>query len=278
LRPSQSELLRRYGVRLDKRLGQHFLVDARVPTRIADLVAELEPDRVVEMASGAGALTFALLERGWPITALEIDARMIALLEEETDGRPVRIEACDLANANFEDFVGEGRTVFAGNLPYQVTSPILFGLLPALRLPSVVGAVVMVQAEVGRRMAAPPGSRTYGVLSVLLQAQLHVRRAFTVKPGAFLPPPEIDSEVLVLTPRPDPVELGVRGTRLVKDLFAERRKQIGGLLRRGRDLDEAALGEMQADLDLDPRQRAETLAAEDFFRLDRWLASRGQRA
>ena len=268
-RPSQAALLRRHGIRLDKALGQHFLTDARVVGRTVDAVADLAPDRVVEMASGAGALTFALLDRGWPVTALELDPRMIELLRAETAGRALEIRPTDLARADFRALLDEldGRVVFAGNLPYQVTSPILFGLLPALRDPRAAGAVVMVQAEVAQRMAAAPGGRTYGVLSVLLQAAVAVERVVRVRPGCFLPPPEVESAVVCLVRREDAVDLQDDGRALVKELFAQRRKQIGGLLRRGRELDEATVDRVLAAAGLEGAQRAETLAVDDFVRL-----------
>lgn len=274
-RPRQADLLRQHGIHLDKRLGQHFLADPGVPDRIARAVAALHPDRVVELACGAGALSFALLEHGWQVHALELDERMIELMRVETDvpryGGRFTVERADLATTDFTRLIGNGRVVFAGNLPYQITSPVLFGLLPALRSTEVAGAVVMVQAEVAQRMAAPPGGRTYGVLSVLLGAQLRMRRLFQVKPGCFLPPPEVDSAVVELTRRDDPVDLGPRGTALVKRLFQERRKQIGGLLRRVCDLPETAVDDILSGLGLDRAGRPEGLAPEDFARLARAL-------
>lgn len=268
-RPSQAELLKRHGLRLDKSLGQHFLVDARIVERTVDAVVALDPERVVEMASGAGALTFALLARDLPVTALELDPRMIELLRQETAGMALEIRPTDLARCDFEAVLQsvEGRIVFVGNLPYQVTSPILFGLLPALRDPRVGGAVVMVQAEVAQRMAAAPGSRIYGILSVLLQAELRIDRVVRVRAGSFLPPPEVESAVVRLVRRDDAVDLGDDGRALVKELFGQRRKQIGGLLKRRDDLDEVSTMRVLATADLHPTQRAETLAVADFVRL-----------
>lgn len=270
-RVGQGELLRRHGLRLEKKLGQHFLVDPRVRERIVDAVATLEPERVVEMAAGAGSLTFAMAERGWPVRALEIDARMIELLEAERGERPIEVEACDLAQADFASYVDERRSVFVGNLPYKITSPILFGLLPALEHASVAGAVVMVQSEVARRMVAPPGHRDGGVLSILMQARLRLRRLFVVRPGSFLPPPVVDSAVVEMRRRTDPLELGETGTKLVKVLFGERRKQIGGMLRRHYGLDRRAVESMTAATGIDARARAENLSIEDFVALDDWL-------
>lgn len=273
-RPRQGELLRKWGLRLDKRLGQHFLADPSVPERIADCVARFEPERVVELASGAGALSFALLERGWPVHALELDPRMIELMTEEAAGRAFTIEECDLAAEDLRRHVDGRRIVFAGNLPYQVTSSILFSLLEAMEDPSVAGAVVMVQNEVAQRMVAGPGSRTYGILSVLLQARVDLRREFVVRPGAFVPPPEVDSAVVSLTPGKDPLELGDDGTALVKDLFRERRKQIGGLLRRHRGLSVGQVSSLEAELSIPATSRPESLSVSDFLRIAQWLRGR----
>lgn len=268
-RPSQAELLRRHGLRLDKGLGQHFLVDARIVDRTVDAVAALEPDHVVEMASGAGALTFALLERGLAVTALEIDERMIELLRSEAADAPLEVRRTDLAACDFAAIVAgiEGRIVFVGNLPYQVTSPILFGLMPALRDPRVAGAVLMVQAEVAQRMAADPGNRIYGRLSVLLQAELEIQRVVRVRAGSFLPPPDVESAVVRLLRRENAVDLQDDGRALVKELFGQRRKQIGGLLRRGHDLDDVTTARVLNAAGLEASQRAETLAVDDFRRL-----------
>jgi 16S rRNA (adenine1518-N6/adenine1519-N6)-dimethyltransferase len=276
-RPGQADLLRKWGIRLDKKLGQHFLADRSVPKRIADVIARMEPEWVVELASGAGALSFALLQRGWPVHALELDPRMIELMRDEAATLDFTVESCDLAQEDFTRHLDGRRVVFAGNLPYQITSPILFNLLPALRDDSAAGAVVMVQNEVAQRMVAATGGRTYGVLSVLLQAQLDLRREFVVRPGSFVPPPEVDSAVVSLRRREDPVELGADGIALVKDLFRERRKQLGGLLRRHRGLSVAEVASLEAELSLAAELRPERLAVADFHRIAAWLRARETR-
>jgi len=276
-RPRQADLLRKWSIKLDKRLGQHFLADPRVPDRIAGCVARYDPERVIELACGAGALSFALLEQGWPVHALEIDQRMIDLMREETAGRPFTVEAVDLAREDFKRHADGRRIVFAGNLPYQISSPILFGLLEVLAEPGVAAAVVMIQHEVAQRVVAAPGSKVYGILSVLLQARLELRREFVVRPGSFVPPPEVDSAVVTLTAREDPVLLGEDGTALVRDLFSERRKQIGGLLRRHRGLSLAQIPEMESATGLNAQARPETLSVDDFSRLAGWIRKLGDR-
>ena len=132
----------------------------------------------------------------------------------------------------------------------------------------------MVQNEVAQRMVAGPGGRTYGILSVLLQAQVELKREFVVKPGAFVPPPEVDSAVVSLTPRTEPVDLGEDGTALVKDLFRERRKQLGGLLRRHRGLSMEQVVQLETELEISASSRPESLSVSDFFRITTWLRGR----
>lgn len=270
LRPSQAELLRRHGLRLNKALGQHFLVDQRVLDRIETAVCEDAPDRVVELGAGAGALTFRLVDAGLSVRALEIDPRMVGLLEAEGGGSSLEVVECDLARTDFRPHV-QGRTLFVGNLPYQVTSPVLFGLMPALREPGALGAILMMQREVAQRLVASPGTKDYGILSVLAQAEWTVERLLVVRPGSFLPPPAVDSAVVRARPRPDRVELGARGTQLVKTLFQQRRKQIGGLLRRAYDVPVERLDRLDSDVGVSPRARAEELSLADFVRLGDWL-------
>jgi 16S rRNA (adenine1518-N6/adenine1519-N6)-dimethyltransferase len=274
-RSGQAELLRKYGLRLSKRMGQHFLVDTRVLARIVDQVQMLEVQRVVELGAGAGALSAELLDAGLTVEALELDARMVDLLRAEYTGEGLQVHRADIAKEDLDGHVGELPMAFVGNLPYQVTSSVLFGLLPAFQRTNCRGAVLMMQAEVAERLCASPGGGEYGVLSVLMGARCAMKRAFTVKPGCFLPPPKVHSAVVVLRPRTDPVELGESGRALVKRLFRERRKQVGGLLRRHYELDEIGLERMAIETGIEPRRRPEELALEDFQTLDRWLVGRG---
>ncbi len=269
--PTQAELLRKWGLRLDRRRGQHFLVDRRVVARIVDLLGGMAISTVVELGAGAGALTGALLDADLTVLALELDRRMIELLRSEYPREELSVHRADIAQVDLAGYVGEKPMAFAGNLPYQVTSPVLFGLLGALGRPACRGAVLMMQADVAERLCAVPGSRQWGVLGVLISARCVARRRLTVKPGSFLPPPKVQSAVVELRPREDPVELGEGGTRLVKTLFSERRKQVGGLLRRRYSIPDARLAQMEAECGIDPRLRPEQLAVEDFLRLERWL-------
>jgi len=247
-------------------------VDQRILARIVDLVREMEVSTVVELGAGAGALTGPLLAAGLRVEALELDRRMADLLAQEYAGEALTVRRCDIAQEDLSELVGEEPMAFVGNLPYQVTSPVLFGLLEAAARPAFRGAVLMVQADVAQRLCSRPGSREWGILGVLMSARFHCRRRLTVRPGSFLPPPKVQSAVVELRPREDPVELGQRGTELVKELFSQRRKQIGGVLRRRRGVDDARLERLQQECGIDPRRRPEELSLQDFLRLDAWLS------
>ena len=255
-----------------KRLGQHFLTDRRVLARIADALELTAADTVVEIGPGRGALTDLLAERAGRVVAVEIDKALAALLRERYAGRPqVEIVEQDVLASDLATLAGAERFVVAGNVPYYITTPILFH---ALRRPRAERAIFLVQLEVAERMAAPPGSKTYGALSVNLQAVATAELLFRVPAGAFSPPPKVESAVVRITPRADPVvpsdaEEKFRG--FVQAAFALRRKQMRRVVRTiasiGAEEAEAAL----AAAGVDPDARPETLAPADFARLMRAL-------
>ena len=257
-----------------KRLGQHFLTDPRLLARIADALAIGPTDTVVEIGPGCGALTAALLERAGHVVAIELDRDLIPVLREQWGGesRFTLVEGDVLAQdlgalaraAGADDATG---FLLAGNVPYNITTPILFH---ALRRPRARRAVYLVQREVADRAAAAPGSEAYGALSVNLQALAQVRSLFRVPAGAFTPPPQVESAVLAVVPRPDPViaeseEAPYRA--LVQAAFGLRRKQLRRVVRTVWSLDAAAADTILARAGLDPERRPETLSPEEFAAL-----------
>lgn len=245
-----------------KRLGQHFLHDERVLRRIAEAIAPLPGETIVEIGPGRGALTDILAEGENAITAIEIDKALSEKLRVRYAKNPrVKIVEADVLKTDVAELAG-GPFVVAGNVPYYITTPIIFHVL---RAPYPRHAVFLVQLEVAQRIVAPPGSRTYGALSVNVQAVANAEIVFEVPRGAFSPPPKVTSAVVKITPRPDPIvspEDAVRFRGFVQALFGMRRKQIANALRSVSELNTQQVAEVLASLGIDPQTRSETLSPE----------------
>ena len=186
-----------------RKLGQHFLIRKSVLERIAAAVCGPEEPLAVEIGPGRGALTGPLLERACRVVAIELDPDLAAHLRQRFGSRLELVEA-DVLDL---DLARWGPAVFAGNLPYYISSPIFARIIAARS--AVRRAVFLVQKEVAQRVAASPGSRDYGYLSVTIQLFFRPDLLFDVKPGAFSPPPKVDSAVVRLTPHRGPAELGI---------------------------------------------------------------------
>ena len=255
-----------------KRLGQHFLSDPRILSRIADALELTGTETVVEIGPGRGALTDVLAARAGRVVAVELDGALAALLRQRYAGNDrVRVVEADVLDVSLGDVAGAPEYVLAGNVPYYITTPILFH---ALRPPRPVRAVYLVQREVAERVVAPPGSKTYGALSVNVQAVARVEVMFRVPAGAFYPPPKVESAVIRVTPRPDPVvapdeEDGVR--QMVQAAFALRRKQMRRVVRSIAGADVERAEDALVASGIDPEARPETLAPDAFVRLYREL-------
>jgi 16S rRNA (adenine1518-N6/adenine1519-N6)-dimethyltransferase len=249
-------------------LGQHFLRDGGIARAIVELVAPTARDLVVEIGPGEGALTGELARRAGRVIALEIDPVLLARLRQ----RLPDVEALD-ADARTWDYgrlsrPDGGRLLVVGNLPYSVSKPIVAALLQARRALDVMA--LMLQREVAERLAASPGGKVYGALSVLTQAVCEVDLALRVPPGAFRPPPRVESSVVRMVPRREgrvPPDLEDRFRAVVRAAFASRRKTLGNALRSGLGLSLKAVRQA-ADLSgVDPGRRAETLTIEEFVSL-----------
>ena len=249
-----------------KRFGQHFLADPHYVSRIADAV-DLQPgDNVVEIGPGLGALTGALVERAQRIAAIEIDRDLAARLRARFAPDRLALHETDALAFDFSRLGPDLRVV--GNLPYNISSPLLFHLASyGARLRDIH---VMLQREVVARMTALPATPDYGRLTVMLQARFAVTRLFVVPPGAFRPPPKVESAVARLVPlgeaRPVIADEAVFA-RVVAAAFGQRRKTLRNAL--ATYCDEAAL----RALGVDPGARGETLAVADFVRLANGLAA-----
>ncbi|HVI60340.1 MAG TPA: 16S rRNA (adenine(1518)-N(6)/adenine(1519)-N(6))-dimethyltransferase RsmA [Luteimonas sp.] len=246
-----------------KSLGQHFLHERGVVDRILLAVDPRPGDRLVEIGPGQGAMTFPLLDRHGSLTAIEFDRDLLAPLTEaaRSHGELTLVHA-DVLDVDFTALAAGTPIRLVGNLPYNLSSPILFHALD--HAAAVHDMHFMLQKEVVDRAAAAPGSKVYGRLSVMLQAWCEVTSLFTVGPGAFRPPPKVDSAVMRLVPR-DPARVGIRDrarfAAVVRAAFGQRRKTLRNALREV--CDEATL----RAAGIDPQLRAEQLAVADFVRL-----------
>ncbi len=275
--PSPRALLEKYGLRAKRSWGQNFLGDEGILDDIARLAAPRAGDPVVELGAGLGHLTARLVARGARVLAVERDRDMAAVLRGELGDRIVLLEA-DAARLDYGRVAatatgesGPAKIAVVGNLPYHLTSPILFSLLDQVE--HVSRAVFLVQREVAERLAARPGTADWGLLSVLLQREADVSIERIVPPGAFLPPPKVDSAVVCAIFRPPREELRdpARFRRLVKAGFAQRRKTLKNALEAARIADPAALHAALAAAGVDSGRRGETLTVAEWAALDRAL-------
>lgn len=215
-----------------RRLGQHFLTDPGILTRIADASGAAAGDTVLEIGPGPGGLTEALAARGARIVAIERDADLIdGLRRRVPDADVVEGDALEVDWYEASGAPDPARWVVAGNIPYNITSPLLER---ALTPPIARVVVFLVQQEMADRLAAAPGTRDWGALTVGITAVAQVEKLFTVRAGAFKPPPRVDSALVRLTPLAAPVVSGELTTgfrRFVTGLFGFRRKQLGRGLR-----------------------------------------------
>jgi 16S rRNA (adenine1518-N6/adenine1519-N6)-dimethyltransferase len=262
-----SELLRRHGLRPKKEWGQNFLGDPRILDALAAL-AELRPgETVVELGAGLGHLTRALAATGARVVAVERDRELVPILKAEVPG--IEIAEADAKSFDLSAVARGGRVVVCGNLPYHLSSPILFHLLD--QRAAVRRAVLLLQREVAERVAASPGGRDYGVLSVLLQHVADARIGLQVDRQAFTPPPEVESSALVLdflaTPRAE-VRDERRFRALVKAAFAQRRKTLWNALK-----SVPGARDSLARAGIDPQRRGETLSVAEFAAVERALPS-----
>ena len=252
-----------------KRYGQHFL-QPEWADKLVEAIAPAPGDRFVEIGPGPGALTLRLAPRVAHVTAIELDPDMVRLLRPQLPPNVTLIER-DVLDMPLDDLLAGGGPVrVAGNLPYNVSSPILFRLLDThVRRGGIADATLMLQREVAERIEADPGTRDYGVLSIFVQLHADVRRVLALPPGAFRPAPKVHSRVLRLTFRPPRVGIADAATfeAMVRSMFTQRRKTLSYALRpfaTGRGADAAAILQRAG---IDPRRRPETLQLDEIARL-----------
>jgi 16S rRNA (adenine1518-N6/adenine1519-N6)-dimethyltransferase len=256
-----------------KRFGQNFLVSPGIIHKIVETIGPRAGDTVVEIGPGLGALTEPLLERIDHLHVVEIDRDLIARLAQRFPPERLAIHEGDALQFDFSTLKGEGPLKIAGNLPYNISSPLLFHLVPFA--PLVHDMHFMLQKEVVDRMVADPGNKDFGRLSVMLQYHYHMERMFIVPPGAFNPAPKVDSAVVRMIPK----KVGAGETakdpalfaQVVTAAFSQRRKMLRNTLREFiSEGDLAALG-------ITPTARAEDIAVADYVRIANSLADLARR-
>ena len=248
-----------------KRLGQHFLTDPAIAERIVRLVPE-EPDiRVVEIGPGKGILTEFLLTMNSPLQLIEIDSESVQYLINRYPRLHDSILEKDFLKLP-DSFFDENPTHIVGNFPYNISTQIFFKVLEHRKY--IKSVTCMLQKEVAQRIQSPPGSKVYGILSVLLQAYFSVKFHFNVKPGSFFPPPKVTSSVITLT-RNDTLALKCNENlffRVVKTTFNQRRKTIRNSLK-------TILLNLRDDFEL-LGKRPEQLSVDEFVELTNWVEPR----
>ena len=252
-----------FAAKAKKHLGQNFLHEQSIIDKIVQAVNPKPGDRLVEIGPGQGAITFPLLDRHGELTVIEFDRDLIAPLTEAARSHgDLTVVHRDVLRVDFGALADGGRIRLVGNLPYNLSSPILFHALD--HAAAISDMTFMLQKEVVERMASGPGSKVYGRLSVMLQAYCTVTPLFTVPPEAFRPAPKVDSAVVRLVPLP-PESIAVRDRgsfeRVVRDAFGQRRKTLRNALSKLCDA-----GAIEA-AGIRPDARAEQIEVGDFIRL-----------
>jgi len=268
------------GHRAKKSLGQNFLVDASAQRRIVQSLGAGPDDEVLEIGPGRGALTRHLAGTVRRLVLVELDNELAPRLAAEFAGDPsVEVVHGDILDVPLERVSADPAGLLViGNIPYNITTPILFSLLERRVRPRAI--VLMVQREVADRILAEPGSKTYGALAVGVRAVADAERVLHVGRGSFRPVPDVESTVVRITPHVPPrlpqEEEGALRV-LTRAAFGQRRKQFQRILRDAYALSPAELEALGAALGFDLAQRPETFSPEEFIRLARALAARGGR-
>lgn len=279
LRQRTLRLLQQHGLRASKRLGQHFLIDNGVARDIV-AAAELSGDEnVLEIGAGLGALTEHLARAARRVVAVEVDKGIAVALERLAHDWPVQVLHADFLKLDLATVCGGDRAEpwkVVGNLPYNVTTPILHRLRE--HFARFERFIVTVQQEVAQRLRARPGSKTYGAMTVAMQARFLLEPVRTVPPQAFFPVPDIVSEVLCLRPLAEPLVPSAYATifeQVVRGAFAQRRKTILNSLSGSDRLtaSRAQIADALVAAGIDPGQRAEALSPDELLALTKAIAA-----
>jgi 16S rRNA (adenine1518-N6/adenine1519-N6)-dimethyltransferase len=272
---SVRKTLARYDIRPRKRFGQSFLEDQNMIRRIAALVGVMGNETVVEIGAGLGFLTSELAQSAGKVIALEIDPRLVSALHDRFAG-DARVEVVpgDVLAYDFSSALPGGKIKVVGNIPYHISTPILFRLLGFRR--SISAMVLMLQKELADRVMAPPGSKAYGIPSILIARYASIVREMNVPPTCFFPEPGVVSSVLRVEMREDGITREDESlfAMTVRAAFARRRKTLWNNLRAAGFADDT-LARVLAKTGIEGVRRAETLTVEEFTLLAGELAATG---
>ena len=258
-------VVNRFGLRMNKKLGQNFLIRHSVVDDIADAADLSEGDLVLEIGPGIGTLTQALAETGAAVTAVELDDHLLPVLDKTLEHYDnVRVVHGDIMRTDIETLMNHKPFKVCANLPYYITTPIIMKLLEQ-KLP-IERIVVMVQKEVAERMVAVPGHKIYGALSVSVQYYTEPKMLFEISPKCFMPAPEVTSAVVAMDVRREPpVDLmdEKRFFSVVKAAFQQRRKTLSNALKNTGMTKEQIANVLEA-ASIDGKRRGETLSLQEF--------------
>ncbi len=283
LRRYTNEVLKASGIRAKKKYGQNFLTDESILDGIVEAAGVAGEDAILEIGPGTGNLTERLCEAADRVLAVEIDPDMASILSRRlSDLKNLSVWQQDILEADTKEiasFAGDSHLKVVANLPYYITTPILMHLMESDLWQFISGITVMVQKEVADRLSASSGGKDYGAVTVAVQYRCEVRTAITVPPEAFIPPPGVDSAVVVLTRRQTPIAdldeaAEKRFFALVKAAFAMRRKTLVNALSHAgyASWDKGVIEESLLQMGLDPMVRGEVLSIEQFIALSEKLA------
>ncbi len=257
--------------RARKRFGQHFLHDKNIIAKILRAIDITEGENFLEIGPGQGALTFPLLQLCKKLTAVELDRDLIPVLNGQADKYgELEIINADILNFELDALPGDQPYRIVGNLPYNISTPLMFHLLKSIH--RIQDMHFMVQKEVAQRIVAAVGDKHYGRLSVMIQYHCNCQYLFDVAPGSFTPPPRVESAIIRLLPRAKAdFEIGDADlfSRIVLTAFGQRRKTISNSLK------SIVSGDVFENTGIDKKLRAENLSGHDFARLTRAVLDRG---
>ena len=269
--------LAEYGLIPRKRWGQHFLVDPNILKKVIRTAQVEKEDVVLEVGPGLGEMTLALARQVKKVIAIEIDSILVAILEKKMKDYPnVEVVKGDILKVDFNQFLKkEGHPIkVVANLPYQISTPLLFRFIESKEVFSTF--TLMVQREVAKRLVASPGNKEYGSLSIFVQLFSNLSIRFLVKPSAFFPPPKVDSAVVYMEWKEKPmIEMNDKEwfKRVVKACFGYRRKTLINALKHSELTLPESIGLKMEEIGIDPRRRPENLTIQEFVSLAEALKS-----